>query len=296
MVKIDFVSENRPDFIIIGAMKCATSTLHDQLNLQNAFFMTNPKEPNFFSDDEIYKKGHKWYESLFKAALPGQLKGESSTHYTKLPRYPETVRRISSYCPDTKFIYIMRHPVDRFISQYVHEWTQKIISCDIDRAVYSFPELVDYGRYNMQIEPYLNAFGSSAVLPLFVERLSIDPLRELQSVFRFLNVNAELVWHSDLKSNVSAERIRSCAWRDAIVDNGMVRILRRAFVPKKIRIKIRSLWAMKEKPELSTETLEYVEKLFDRDLKLLGEKLGLDLNCRNFKDTVTSQKSISWVV
>ena len=60
---------NGPDFIIIGAMKCATSTLHDQLSMHNSFFMTTPKEPNFFSNDEIYANGFHWYESLFEGPV-----------------------------------------------------------------------------------------------------------------------------------------------------------------------------------------------------------------------------------
>ena len=50
-----------PNFIIIGAMKCATSTLHEQLALQPGIFMSQLKEPNFFSNDEEYEKGWNWY-------------------------------------------------------------------------------------------------------------------------------------------------------------------------------------------------------------------------------------------
>ncbi|MEM8580249.1 MAG: sulfotransferase, partial [Pseudomonadota bacterium] len=42
----------RPDYIVIGAMKCGTSTLAAQLGAQTGLFMTDPKEPNYFSDDE----------------------------------------------------------------------------------------------------------------------------------------------------------------------------------------------------------------------------------------------------
>lgn len=294
MENLNFVQGRKPDFVIIGAMKCATSTMHDQLSMQKDFFMTTPKEPFFFSDDAIYAKGIEWYSALFANSQPGQIKGESSTHYTKLPTYPNTIRRLSSYCPDIKCIYMMRHPVDRLISHYIHEWTQGVISCDIDSAVYSVPELVDYGCYNMQIEPYLEKFGTSAVLPLFVERLMMNPIFEMQTVFRFLKVNSTPVWHADLKSNVSSERIKSCKWRDTIVDNSFLTVLRRTLVPKKIRTKIRRLWAIKKRPELSPKTLNYVEEQFDQDLKKLGGKFGLDLNCRNFKDIVTSQKHVFW--
>ena len=88
-----------PDFIVMGAMKSATSTLHEQLSEQEGFFMTEEKEPNFFSNDEIYAKGLEWYASLFANAAPGDLCGESSTHYTKLPTYPHTVARMRAALP-----------------------------------------------------------------------------------------------------------------------------------------------------------------------------------------------------
>ena len=86
--------EPRPDFIIIGAMKCATSTLHEQLALQPGFFMSTPKEPNFFSDDDCFARGLDWYRGLFAEAPEGSIRGESSTHYTKLPTHPRTVERL----------------------------------------------------------------------------------------------------------------------------------------------------------------------------------------------------------
>lgn len=290
-------SNYKPDFIIIGGMKCATSTLHDQLNRHDSFFMTNPKEPNFFSDDDIYANGLEWYSSLFAGASPGQLKGESSTHYTKLPTYPETVDRILAYCPDIRCIYMMRHPVDRLVSHYIHEWSQGVISCDIDAAVVRYPELVEYGRYNMQIAPYLQKCGQSAMLPLFVERIRENPLRELQTVFEFLGITEKPQWHEEIRSNVSSERLRVCGWRDAIVNNYVLRFLRRTFVPKPIRRKIRKLWTMQEKPKLSPETLHHVESIFDEDLELLGTKIGMQLSCGNFKEKITSKESSpAWAI
>jgi hypothetical protein len=84
---------SRPDFLIIGAMKSGTSTLAAQLSEQAGIFMTTPKEPNFFSDDDVYAQGLPWYAALFDAAEPGDIKGEASTHYTKRPTYPETLAR-----------------------------------------------------------------------------------------------------------------------------------------------------------------------------------------------------------
>ncbi len=53
--------------------------------------------------------------------LENDLCGESSTHYTKLPDYPETVSRMKALLPSVKLIYVMRHPIERLISHYVHQ-------------------------------------------------------------------------------------------------------------------------------------------------------------------------------
>lgn len=285
---------NKPDFIIIGAMKCATSTLHDQLAQSSSFFMTTLKEPNFFSDDEVYKNGQQWYSSLFDEAKEGQLKGESSTHYTKLPEYPETINRIYAFCPDIKLIYIMRHPVDRMISNYIHQWTQRVISCDINKAVFKYPDLINNSRYNMQVEPYIEKFGYKNILPLFVERIKADPLKELTTVYNYLNVLSEPKWEKELKSNVSAERLRACAWRDAIVNNNIARIIRRTLVPQRLRNAVKNIWTMKGRPTLSEDVLTQVKKIFDQDLKKLGNKLNLNLDCKNFNEKVLSCNSIKW--
>lgn len=284
----------KPDFMIIGAMKCATSTLHDQLALQSSFFMSTPKEPNFFGNDAVYAKGRIWYESLFEQAKAGQLCGESSTHYTKLPTFPHTVRRIKDFYPEMKFIYVMRHPIDRLVSNYIHEWTQGVISCDIDKALQQFPELISYSCYAKQLAPYIEAFGKDAVLPLFAERLRENPVRELQVIFDFFNIKDTPVWEPTLRSNVSAERIRACGWRDVLVNNALLQVLRRTFIPEKIRTFIRKLWAMKERPELSHENLKYLEEKFDNDLQELGKTLGIELTCREFKKTIVSSNDIMW--
>ncbi len=284
-----------PDFIIIGAMKCATSTLHEQMASHESFFMSEPKEPCFFSDDVVYTKGIDWYMDLFLAAKSGQLKGESSTHYTKLPDYPKTIDRIVHHCPQLcKFIYVMRHPVDRLVSHYVHQWSQGVISCDINEAVHLFPELIHYSSYVMQIQPYLDRFGEDAVLPLFAERLRQNPQHELQVVFDFLGVKEKATWNDNLRSNVSSERIRPCVWRDALVEHPVLKKVRQTFVPKSLRTKIRSLWSMKKRPVLSVESQRYVEDLLKEDLCLLGDKLALQLTFDNFKQTITAQQNIQW--
>lgn len=278
-----------PDFIIIGAMKCATTTLHAQLAHQPGFFLSEPKEPNFFSNDEIYARGMDWYRGLFAGAPPGALCGESSTHYTKLPTYPRTIERMTEHVPGAKLIYVMRHPIDRLVSQYVHEWTQRVISTPIDDALDDHPELIDYSRYAMQLRPFLDTHGRSRVLPVFFDNLGTRPQAELERVCRFLGHAGTPAWRAeDDAQNTSSERMRRSPLRDAVLNFPPARWARRALVPVSVRERVKALWMMKKRPELSAGNVERLEKIFDEDLAEVGRWLGIELNCRNFKQAAAA--------
>lgn len=290
------MSEGRlPDFVIIGAMKAATSTLHMQLSAQPGIFMSSPKEPNFFSDDAQWARGVDWYRSLFASAPAGALCGEASTHYTKWPTLPEALPRLSDTLPGARLIYMMRHPVDRLISHYSHGWLERSIEGPIDIAMERHPELVDYGRYAMQIAPWLDVFGATSILPVFMERLIATPQIELERVCGFLGYAATPLWHDGIDpQNVSEERLRDSAWRDRLVYNPLVTALRRTLVPGPMRNRIKSAWRMRERPVIGGAALLRVTQIFDDDLKQLGTMLGTSLDCGNFKQIVCEQP-LNWV-
>ncbi len=275
---------NEPDFLIIGAMKCATSTLHEQLSAQPGFFMTEPKEPNFFSNDSRYEQGWRWYQALFDAAPPGALRGESSTHYSKLPTYPDTIARMKQHLGvRTKFLYVMRQPESRLISQYIHEWTQRVIRVPLARAIHSHPELLHYSCYARQLEPYLEAFGRQRVLGVFFERLQQFPQQELERIGRFLGVTQPLSWKTTLPpKNVSSQRLRRSPVRDWIVNAPVLRDIRTRFVPQSVRDRIKDIWRMKQRPALSGEAQTFARECLDRDLQILSRWLGEEVRCSNW--------------
>ena len=269
-----------PDFVIIGAMKCGTSTLHAQLAAQPQFFMSEPKEPNFFSDDDVYAKGEAWYRSLFATAPTGAVKGESSTHYTKLPTYPETIDRLAALLPDAKFIYVMRHPIDRLVSHYIHVWTQGVITVPIDEAIEKHPELIDYSRYSFQLEPWISRFGKERILPVVFEQMTTKPYEELKRIAAFLGASGSVKWRADLEArNVSADRIRKFPGYDLIVDNPLAAALRRTLVPRALRDRVKSNLQMRERPELSAAMVSRLTEIFDGDLKALPTPMS----CADFQ-------------
>lgn len=285
-----------PDFLIIGAMKSATTTLHAQLAAQPAIFMSEPKEPNFFSDEANWRKGMDWYRGLFAGAGAGaaMLAGESSTHYTKLPDHPEALPRIREWLPQAKLIYVMRHPVQRLLSHYSHGWLERSIDGPVDEAVHRYPELIDYGRYAMQIGPYLETFGRENVLPVFFERLVSSPQTELERVCAFLGYEGNPVWAPNLeRQNVSQVRIRKSALHDLLVWNPVATYFRHRLVPQSVRDRVKSVWQLKRKPQLSHGTEIFAVERFDADLAQLGEWLDVRLDCGNFAAEARSRQ-LDW--
>ena len=285
-----------PNFIIVGAMKCATSSLHEQLAKQPGFFMSTPKEPNFFSNNEQYAKGEEWYNNLFRTSAEQAFIGESSTHYTKLPTYPETLARLQRYFEHPpKIIYVIRHPIDRLISQYIHEWTQNVIKVDINQALALHPELISYSRYHYQISPYIKAFGKENVLLVPFMGLKKRPQQELERICHFLGYEGNAEWKVDMQqANVSAERIRKFPLYSLVVDSAPAAFIRRTFIPQSLRDAIKHRFTMNKRPELSNENRKMLEAQFNQDLAQLNTLLGTEIACQNFNQA-TLESKLRWI-
>lgn len=288
---------NKPDFIIIGAMKSATSTLQEQLSCLPGVFTTNPKEPNFFSNDSIYENGLQWYSGLFARAGVSDIKGEASTHYTKLPRYPKTVYRLKEYAPDAKLIYIMRHPIDRLISHYIHNWSMGFVprQKSLEEALEEYENFVSYSLYAMQLAPWLEAYGKSKILPVFFDRILRYPGQELERICKFIDYPGPVKWSENISpSNVSSERLRKFPFYDFVVRSPAMSWVRQRFVPQYLRESIKSRLRLQTRPQLSEEYRAKLVRIFNEDLSILGGLLGVKLNCENFRE-LTAKQELDWI-
>jgi hypothetical protein len=105
-----------PDFVILGAPKCGTTSICDTLRSHPNVFISPIKEPHYFALDhgsgrEIQSMDE--YKRLFLRAAPSQLRGEASTGYLSSER---AVPELLSHRPDGKFIAVVRNPIDLLIS------------------------------------------------------------------------------------------------------------------------------------------------------------------------------------
>lgn len=185
--------------MILGAMKCGTTSLAHILSTHADIGFAVPKETDFFVDSPSWKDEIANYHRFFPQANK-KLYGEGSTCYTKYPRFNlEIWKDIYEYNPAMKFIYMMRHPVDRLISHYMHLYEMGYIDTAIEEAIVYKAELVNVSRYYMQIKPYIDTFGKEQVLFVDFDEFIGEPKQVVESVSSFLDISTEAYGIKDLK-------------------------------------------------------------------------------------------------
>lgn len=210
-----------PNFLVIGAQKSATSSLCALLRQHPDVFMCEPKEPYFFSHDEIFANGMGWYESLFSGGANAAALGEGSTTYTQHHLYPHAAERVADALPDVKLIFMARHPVERIVSHWMHLRTKGgRETLPLNEAVRAREEYIDHSLYTHQLDFYREHYHTDSFRLLFFEDFKNDAAAVTRSCFSFLGVNPD-AWTPD-----DAQRVRHAS-SEGRTDTGMLRPLRR---------------------------------------------------------------------
>jgi hypothetical protein len=178
-----------PNLLVVGAMKSGTTSLHHYLSLHPQIFMSEDKEPTFFTVERNWHRGVPWYSSLFETDKP--IRGESSTDYTKFPAIGSVPERIHSVVPDTRLVYLVREPVERIVSHYIDAYSFGRVHKSIDDELTNFQDhyFVNCSRYYMQLEQYLEYFEADRILVITSEELRAVRDATMRAVFDFLGVD-----------------------------------------------------------------------------------------------------------
>jgi hypothetical protein len=177
-----------PNVIVIGGLKCGTTSLHHYLNLHPEAGMSRPKELNFFVSELNWELGLDWYRSHFPADRP--VRGETSPHYTNRPRFEGVAERMKdALAADARVIYMVRHPLERLLSHYLHNVSGGYESRELSDAVADErSSYVQRGLYAYQLEPYLEAFGPERILIVSREELGRERDATVRRVFEFCGI------------------------------------------------------------------------------------------------------------
>lgn len=199
-------SLSRPNFFIVGAPKCGTSAWAKYLKSHPGVFVSDIKEPHFFSSD---LPGKAWahsldeYEALFARAGDARAVGEASVFYLYSERAAEAIR---NYNPEAKIIIFLR-PQEQLLPalhrQFLFTFAESIEDFESawrlsgERAPETIPELcaepklLDYravGQLREQVERFLNAFPPEQILIIRFEDWTRNPRSTYVQLLDFLGV------------------------------------------------------------------------------------------------------------
>jgi len=181
-----------PHFLILGAQRSGTTSLYDWLGAHAQVVPAAGKEVHYF--DRNYARGPRWYRAQFPWARPGRVTGEATPYLLFHPLAPA---RVAADLPDsTRFVVLLRHPVERALSHYWHERRLRAESEPLQRALdlestrlagqfervlagersfahfhYSYAAR---GRYAEQLERWFDHVGRDRLLIVESERLFAD--------------------------------------------------------------------------------------------------------------------------
>jgi hypothetical protein len=173
-------------FLIIGAMKCGTSSVFSYLKEHPEICASTNKEPEFFSERQLHRVDLKSYDELWPHydATQHKYAMEASTGYTKFPIEQNVPQRIHDYGLQPKFLYIVRNPFERIISHYNFMRSRNPVPLDLKNPMY-----IKVSDYFMQLERFQQFFPDEDFLVLDFDDLKTDPRSLLDRIHQFLGIS-----------------------------------------------------------------------------------------------------------
>jgi hypothetical protein len=192
-----------PNFLIIGAQKCGTTWLADQIGRHPDVFVA-PREIHYFDKEQRLKRGPVWYSRHFLNGAGRKRVGEKTPDYLWANgdgaegHLPQVHYHLHALLPNARLITVLRNPVDRFTSALLHLMRTGRLSPDLtmDELALNPNEtmrahgIVEKGFYWRQLTAYLELFPRERMLTLiFEEDIVARPEKGLRSVCEFLELD-----------------------------------------------------------------------------------------------------------
>ena len=267
--------------LIIGAMKCGTSSLYSYLSEHPKICPACAKEPEFFSEYQSHGVKVDDYTDLWafdtsvhRYAL------EASTGYTKYPTESNVARNIFKFGIDPKFIYIIRNPFERITSHFSFQQIDSEWNLDIDDD-----HLIYASNYFLQLEQYRKFFSMDNILLLDFDDLVQVPQETLTKVYNFLGILSDCfptryeVKNATESQSQLQRRIRSSRFGRWL-----------GYVPSPIRqLGKRALpHSSTTKQQLTAAQHEYVYNALSADMAQLQQVYGFDVRKWGFEASVSA--------
>ena len=190
-----------PNFLILGASRSGSSTLHAWFSQHPDIFMSEPKELWFFNRDDQYRRGLDHYRAMYGGWNEEQILGECTPVYlyrnllyydrSKLywAKRDGAIARIARDLPDAKFLISLRHPLDRFVSQYRKNSRRGKLGVGPTLDAHARKAGADGMSYRADLENVRNLLGLERVRFIIFEEWTVHPHAMLSEVCQFLGTD-----------------------------------------------------------------------------------------------------------
>lgn len=224
--------ESTTPFIVLGAMKCGTTTLHSILESHPDVAIVVEKEHDSFLDAHHAQVTARRIRDSSTAVA-----GEVSTAYMQQPMYPPAaVTVLDALGSDIRLLAILRDPFERAVSHWRH-WRQ------LGREAAGPEALLDaanpyiaFSSYFRQLEPWIDAFGSEKICCIRLEDYRANPEETLGTVWDFLGV-PRLRQPVDglVHANSGNARLVAPRWTHRVLRSAAYRRVIRPLLPSNVR-------------------------------------------------------------
>ena len=284
-----------PNFMCIGASKSGTTSLYDILKQHSNIFLPTFKEPHFFDIPLVYEHGISWYvKTYFSGVKKEKCIGDFTPTYLFDKYAPERI--LSSLGKNVKFIIILRNPVDRAYSHYLHskrdlhehlsfeDALKKKVYEKNNYLTYLRTSYVEQGKYADMLQRYFALFSKDNFLILHFEEDFVAAREEtMVKVFKFLKLKEEDI-DFNIRSN-KASKAKFIWLKSLMQKTGWWRqIIKYIFPSLKIRQIIKNRIQRLNitpftPPKLSDEERKnIINHYFCKDIKTVEGLLGREMN------------------
>lgn len=179
-----------PNLFLIGTQKGGSTSLFRYLCQHPNISSLGTKEPNIFSANSLTEvksrlSNYSFDLSKHKYYIDG------SPNYTRYPRFSNTAENINTFCEKSqvRFIYILRNPVERLISNYFWNAQNFGESRSLENAIQKEEQYIQTSLYDVQIEEYLKFFALEQFYFLTLEQFKKNPFDESNKIFLWLELD-----------------------------------------------------------------------------------------------------------
>lgn len=196
-----------PNFIVIGAAKCGTTSICKLLGSHPEVFMSDPKEPHFFGRDDP-SKTIEWYKTFFSRSEGKIAVGEGSTSYTHPDIIESAASEIFQLIPNCRLIYVVRSPIKRLESDWKMRNVEGWADGPINQAALTQPTLITHGMYWQNLNVYRSFFPDEQILIVFLEDFISDAENELKRCCLHIGVNPSIPFDNPDKPRNKSDNFR----------------------------------------------------------------------------------------